>query len=100
VTVGELPSLGMARAEFLAEALRNLGHVAEAFQQYGQPAVGVDRVQPWTTGTWMRIVTFTNEGELVNFAGGSRGNPWRHGPEHDAVERACRFIVDNVNPNH
>jgi hypothetical protein len=84
--------LGMARAEHLAEALRGLGHEAEAFRQHGQwNAVGVHRVEPGTAGTWRHVVSFTDGGLLVPFAGGGRGNPWRGGPEHNAVEEAARW---------
>ena len=88
-------NLGKARAEHLAEALRGLGHEAEAFRQYGQwNAVGVHRVGPGTAGTWRHIVAFTDDGKLVPPAGGTTygtGNPWRYGPNHDAVEEAARW---------
>lgn len=88
-------NLGKARAEHLAEVLRSLGRDAEAFRQYGQwNAVGVHRVGPGTAGTWRQIVAFTDDGKLVPPAGGvayGTGNPWRHGPEHDAVEAILRW---------
>ena len=84
--------LGLARAEHLAEALRGLGHEAEAFRQFGQwNSVGVHRVGPGTAGTWRHIVSFTDDGKLVPFAGGGHGNPWRGGPAHNAVEEAARW---------
>jgi hypothetical protein len=85
-------NLGKVRAEHLATALRVLGHEAEAFRQYDQwNAVGVHRVRPGTAGTWRHIVSFTADGKLVPFAGGGRGNPWRGGPEHRAVEEAASW---------
>lgn len=88
-------NLGKERAEHLAAALRSLGHDAEAFRQYGQwNAVGVHRVGPGTAGTWRHVVAFTDDGKLVPPAGGpsyGTGNPWRYGPEHDAVEEAARW---------
>ncbi len=84
-------NLGQARADRLADALRGLGHEAEAFRQYGRNSVGVHRVGPSTAGTWRQIVSFTDEGSLVPFAGGGRGNPWRHGAEHRAVEETASW---------
>lgn len=88
-------NLGKERAKHLAAALRRLGHEAEAFRQYGQwEAVGVDRLGPHTAGTWRHIVAFTDAGDLVPPAGGRHhgtGNPWRYGPEHDAVEEAVAW---------
>lgn len=88
-------NLGMARAERLAEKLRALGHEAEAYRWYGKHnAVGVHRTGPMTTGTWRQAVLFTDEGDLVPPAGGRHfgtGNPWRYGPEHDAVEEVLAW---------
>lgn len=90
-----LSNLGMARAEYLANTLRGLGHEAEAFRQYNQwNAVGVHRVGPGTAGTWRQIVVFTDAGKLQPPAGGAAygtGNPWRGGPEHRAVEEAAQW---------
>lgn len=83
-------NLGAARADRLASALRGLGHEAQAFRQYDQwNSVGVHRVGRGTAGDWRQIVTFLDDGGLQPPAGGpayGTGNPWRHGPEHDAVE--------------
>jgi hypothetical protein len=88
-------NLGQTRAERLASALRGLGKEAEAFRQYDQwNAVGVQRLKPGTAGTWMQIVSFTDDGRLVPPADGpsyGTGNPWRHGPLHDAVEEVLRW---------
>lgn len=88
-------NLGRARAERLAGALRALGHEAEAFRQYNQwNAVGVHRVGPGTVGEWRQFILFRDDGEMIPPAGGrayGTGNPWRYGPEHDAVEEAARW---------
>lgn len=87
-------SLGMKRAQHLAAALRAMGHEVEAFVLYGDRcAVGVDRVQYFTAGTWRQIVCFTPDGTLIPPAGGPAygdGNAWRYGAEHDAVVAACK----------
>lgn len=84
-------SLGMARAERLAQALRALGHEAQAFREHDRPKVGSDRVGQGALGTWRHTVTFTDDGDLVPLASGARGNPWRRGPEQAAVEEAAAW---------
>ena len=89
-------NLGMARAEHLAEALRRLGHEVGVFKYNNDKwnAVGVHRVGSGTAGTWRHVVMFTNDGKLVPPAGGpsfGTGNPWRYGPEHDAVEKTASW---------
>lgn len=95
VLSGQIPTLGMARAERLAEGLRSLGHEAEAFRQYGTwNSVGVDRVGRGIAGIWRQIITFFDDGRLQPPAGGpayGTGNPWRHGREHDLVETVARW---------
>ncbi len=102
-------SLGMQRAKVLAAALARLGVECEAFLQHGRPSVGCHRVAPTTAGTWRQIVSFTADGDLLGRVDAGRrtypwlhdwpGNPWRHGPAHDAVEAVLLWHPSDASPD-
>ena len=84
-------TLAEDRAVALATSLRELGHNTRAFAEYGDRiSVGCDITHGgrW----WVRVISFALDGSLMSSANGSRGNPWRHGAEHDAVESAANLI--------
>lgn len=101
-------SLGMQRARTLAAELARLGVECQAFMQYGRPSVGCHRVAPTTAGTWRQIVAFTDDGGLLGRENAGRraswmhdwpGNPWRHGPAHDAVEAVLLWHPSEASPD-
>lgn len=88
---------GRMAADWLRDQMLLLDCEAEAADAplYGIGAA-VALVGRTTMGNWLHYIHFTAEGKLLPFAGGGRGNPFRGGPAHAAVEAAERVGITGL----